>query len=54
MSVNAANRSHPEPSKGHPGPRMWFPSSAPPTPGERAAASPGWERQGLLGRLTRR
>jgi hypothetical protein len=52
--MNAPGKSHPEPSKGHPGPRMWFPSTAPLTPGEQAAAAAGWERQGLLGRLIRR
>jgi hypothetical protein len=54
MNVNAPSRSQPEPSKRPPEPRVWFSSTVPPTPGEQAAASAGWVRQGLLGRLIRR
>jgi hypothetical protein len=47
MQVKTDRKSHPEP-------RSSFPTSVPLTPGEQAAASPGWERRGLLRRLIRR
>jgi hypothetical protein len=46
MKVKADTTNHPEP-------RSWFPSTIPPTPAEKAAASCSWERRGLLRRLIR-